>query len=98
MPGRRRKTGNKRGRPVGTVVELHVHDIPRIAPDDVITTRLGRRYRVLSVRRLRDGQNKLHARIEAHDAPLPSGTMVHRIRWYGDRGAIGIGMRSRRIP
>lgn len=92
---------SNRTAPVGAVVRLYVDLERQVNEGDVIETRTGRGYRVLSVRvqarGKHAGRQHLHCAVMGVDwidslkqwnPPLPPGSWVHRIRWYRrERGA-----------
>ncbi|MDQ1446792.1 MAG: hypothetical protein QOI20_3256 [Acidimicrobiaceae bacterium] len=87
--------------PAGAIVSLYVDVVAIVKPTDVIETRSGRRYEVLTVRVQLRGKHKgrqhLAARVIGTDEHVPDGAIVHRIRWYRrDRASAGVKARGRR--
>lgn len=85
--------------PVGAIVSLYVDVAAIVKPNDVIETRSGRRYSVLTVRVQLRGKNKGRQHLSAivlGDDPVGDTTIVHRIRWYRrDRASGGVKARGR---
>lgn len=71
--------------PPGAVVRIFIDKVARVAPDDIIETPTGRRYRVISVREQLSGkhvgrQHMVLTVLAATDlVPLDR---VHTISWY----------------
>jgi hypothetical protein len=85
--------------PAGTEVGLYVDLVAQVAIGDIIETRSGRRYGVVSVRVQERGKHAgrqhLRAVVLAEGGLEHSPGAVHRIRWYR-RGGGGVRPRGRR--
>lgn len=70
--------------PVGAEVGLYVDLVAPVEVGDVIETRSGRRYGVLSVRVQERGKHagRQHLRCLVVEPEFVPGGRVHRIRWY----------------
>lgn len=95
---------SNRTAPVGAVVRLYVDLMNQVKEGDVVETRTGRGYSVLSVRVQKRGKyvGRQHLVCTVlHDAWLedlvagrgPLGAIVHRIRWYRRRQGAGVVVR-----
>lgn len=97
-----------RARPIGSEVGLYVDLVDRVYFGDLIETRSGRKYGVVSVRIQARGKRagRQHLRAIVLDADAQPGTRhddrgvdigagrVHRIRWYARRSKGGGGVKG----
>lgn len=97
--------------PVGSIVSLYVDLRAAVGAGDIIETRSGRRYRVLSVRVQQRGRHagRQHLQVVVGDEQMPPAAavyagpdgelragMIHRIRWYRRERGAGVKERGRR--
>lgn len=78
--------------PIGTEVGLYVDLVAKVYVGDVIETKRGRRYGVVTVRTQTRGKyaGRQHLRGVVLDPDEPTTARVHRITWYR-RGRSGSG-------